>query len=273
MATLDDQPIRERPEPTFAPFRPQGPPLGAALIGVLVVLAVAAGAWWWWRGRAVAPAEVAKVAAPAAVERDVAPTSGLVVPALDALDPFMRDLLGPLSPGAEAAKWLQTDGLAAQLAAGIARVASGISPARDLSVLRPAGPFTTERRGRREVIAAASYRRYDSLASTVAAVDATRVAQAYRVLAPRLQEAYDRQGRPGSVDAMLREGLDALVETPIPDGPIEVRQGRGNSWVFADPKLEALSSAQKQLLRMGPDNARAVQQRLREIRAAIGPTT
>ena len=273
MATLDDQPIRDRPEPAFQPFRPEGPPLRVLLIGVLLLLAVAGGAWWWWRGRTASPADAARAPAPAAAQREVAATSGVVVPPLDALDPFMRDLLGPLSPGPELARWLETEGLAAQLAAGIARVASGVSPARDLGLLRPTSPFTTERRGRREVIAEASFRRYDSLASTVAAVDATRVAQAYRMVAPRLQEAYDRQGRAGSVDAMLREGLDALVATPIPDGPIEVRVGRGNTWVFAEPKLEALSPAQKQLLRMGPDNARAVQQRLREIRAAIGSTT
>jgi hypothetical protein len=276
MPTLDDQPLRDDDAPTGPVFageiRPQGPSWAAIAVPVLLLLALAAGAFWWWRGRGepTAPAAASSAPAPAAVP---AATAGVDVPPLAELDPFIRQLLGPLSPRPELARFLESDGLAQRLVAGIAQVASGASPARDLALLRPAGTFETEQRGRRRVIAESSFHRYDGLAATVASVDAARVAQAYRLLAPRLQEAYDLQGRPGDVDAMLREGLDALIATPIPDGPIEVRQGRGNSWIYADPALERLTAAQKQLLRMGPDNARAVQQRLREVRAAIAPPT
>jgi hypothetical protein len=38
---------------------------------------------------------------------------------------------------------------------------------------------------------------------------------------------------------------------------------------FADPELSALSSGQKALVRMGPENARRVKAKLRELRAAI----
>jgi hypothetical protein len=43
--------------------------------------------------------------------------------------------------------------------------------------------------------------------------------------------------------------------------------------VFSDPKLEALSPAQKLLLRSGPANARRVQAQLAAIAAALGPST
>jgi hypothetical protein len=39
---------------------------------------------------------------------------------------------------------------------------------------------------------------------------------------------------------------------------------------FADPQLESLSDAQKQLLRMGPANAKRVRAKLREIETALG---
>ena len=42
------------------------------------------------------------------------------------------------------------------------------------------------------------------------------------------------------------------------------------SYHFADPALEALSPAQKQLLRLGPGNARRVQAKLRELAPALG---
>ena len=41
---------------------------------------------------------------------------------------------------------------------------------------------------------------------------------------------------------------------------------------FADPELEALSPAQKHLLRMGPRNMRLVQHKMREFARAAGLT-
>jgi hypothetical protein len=38
---------------------------------------------------------------------------------------------------------------------------------------------------------------------------------------------------------------------------------------YADPKLEGLTAAQKQFLRMGPRNVRIIQQKLRELQPAL----
>ena len=45
---------------------------------------------------------------------------------------------------------------------------------------------------------------------------------------------------------------------------------RGAGYGFADPRLERLTAAQKQLLRMGPANARLVQGSLRTIALELG---
>jgi hypothetical protein len=42
------------------------------------------------------------------------------------------------------------------------------------------------------------------------------------------------------------------------------------SYAIADETLEALSQAQKQLLRMGPKNVREIQGKIRELAAALG---
>jgi len=41
------------------------------------------------------------------------------------------------------------------------------------------------------------------------------------------------------------------------------------SFAFADPRIESLSAAQKQFLRMGPRNVQTVQSKLREIAALL----
>ena len=45
--------------------------------------------------------------------------------------------------------------------------------------------------------------------------------------------------------------------------------GPGASYAFADPKIEQLAPAQKQLIRMGPENLSRVRARLLEIKQAI----
>jgi mRNA-degrading endonuclease RelE of RelBE toxin-antitoxin system len=41
-------------------------------------------------------------------------------------------------------------------------------------------------------------------------------------------------------------------------------------WKFADPKIEALPQAERQLIRMGPRNQRIIQDKLREIAPFLG---
>jgi hypothetical protein len=47
-------------------------------------------------------------------------------------------------------------------------------------------------------------------------------------------------------------------------------QPRGIGYAFEDPRLEGLTSAQKQLLRFGPENARRVQASLHRLALALG---
>ena len=50
---------------------------------------------------------------------------------------------------------------------------------------------------------------------------------------------------------------------------VALRPG-GIGYAYVDPRLESLSAAQKQLLRMGPENVRTIQAKLREIALALG---
>ena len=98
------------------------------------------------------------------------------------------------------------------------------------------------------------------------------MARAYRTIHPRLNEAYQRLGRAESdVDVAVRQALDVLTATPIPQGPIRLVEGRGATWNYADPSLESLPPAQKQILRLGPDNAARVLDTLRQVREQLQP--
>ena len=268
----DDIPLSRNGAPPAAP-----PPVSEGssrrwLISAAVVLALVAGgvARWWTMDRTTTPVPAPEAVTPAPTDMAIEPEVAL--PPLEQMDPFLRTLLGALSARPELARWLATDGLIQQMALVIDRVSRGATPARQLGALAPGADIQVDRRGRLREINPASFRRYDGLAETLATTDPAAVAVAYRTIQPRLNEAYRNLGRAESgVDIAVQQALDLLISTPIPEEPIRVVEGRGATWAYADPALEALSPAQKQLLRMGPQNEARVIDTLKQVRQRLAP--
>jgi hypothetical protein len=231
------------------------------LVGGVIALTVAGGAfarWWTMRSHDAAPAAATSAADTGAAPSPAAPAA-TPLPPLEAMDPFLRGLIGTLSTRPELARWLATDGLVQQMAVAIDRVSRGSSPSADLKVLAPSSAFKVEGRGFTRTIDPASYHRYDGIADTVASIDPAAAASVYRTIRPRLGEAYTGLGRTTvEVDVAVQQALEVLINTPIPAAPVRLNEGKGATWVFADPALEALDPAQKQLVRMGPENARKI---------------
>jgi hypothetical protein len=270
MGDIDDLPLTsdvagDRPVDPLPPPRR----LPILLIAGLGLVAGATGAWWWARSPAApAAADGPRVATDAAVAPATEPIRPL--PPLGQMDIFLRALLGTLSASPEWTRWLATDDLIRQMAHAIDVVARGRSPARELTVLRPDGAFRTTGSPRQLTLDPASYRRFDGLATAVASLDARAVAEVYRTIQPRLEEAYRALGRSeSSVDQAVRAALQVLIDTPAVEDPIRLVPGAGATFAYADPRLQTLAPAQKQLIRMGPQNLARVTARLREIKTAI----
>jgi hypothetical protein len=256
---------------------PSPPPVrhrrGVVVALTLLVLAGAAAVAWWWFTRERGTEETAQIAAPAPIETaaplDARGSRETNLPPLGELDPAVRDLVRSLTSSALVERWLATSNLARQMAALVHGAAAGPTPLRFLAPLRPAGTFEVAERQGATVIAPQTHARYDALTSVITSLDATALAGAYRTLSPRLEDAHDELGTPdASFDGSMRRVLDQLVATAIPQGPIRVVP-RGGVYAFEDPSLERLSPVQKLLLRSGPDNARRIQQHLRELREAL----
>ncbi len=118
-------------------------------------------------------------------------------------------------------------------------------------------------------INADNYRRYDALVELVAAADLGEVADLYRRYYPLFQDAYVALGYPdGYFNDRLVEVIDHLLETPEVNDPVELVRPHV-LYEYSDPNLEALSSGQKLLLRMGSDNAARIKGTLRELRVLV----
>jgi DUF3014 family protein len=194
----------------------------------------------------------------------------IAVPPLAESDPIVRDLVRKITSHPAVLAWLATDGLIRNFTVVVSNVADGATPARHLRVLRPASAFRVVQRDSEVVIDSSSYERYDGLAAAAASIDPTGASRVYATLKPRIGEAYaELGGQPSSFDRALERAIVALLQTPVVEGPIRVAP-KGVGYAFADPSLEGLTGAQKQLLRTGPRNVRTFQSALRRLALALG---
>jgi hypothetical protein len=245
-------------------------------VAVFVLLAVgAAGYLLLWRRAQPAPEEVRvhtdqPVSQSSPAKPVAEPGAAIDLPPLDQSDPVVRDLVSRLSSHPAVAAWLTTDQLVRNFAVVVLNISNGRTPSKFLARLRPAEKFQAREEGSGLWIDPRSYRRYDGYADAVASLDARGVAQLYATLKPRIQDAYRELGYPdGNFDAVLERAIVELLKTPAIDGNVAL-VSRSVAYEFADPRLQAMSSAQRQFLRMGPRNIRLIQSKLREIAPLAG---
>ena len=119
------------------------------------------------------------------------------------------------------------------------------------------------------VLSPANYERYNLLVQSIRSTDTKTLVATYQRNYPLFQEAYESLGHPPEYfNDRLIEVIDHLLAAPEVRDPIALARP-GVQYEFADPKLESLSAGQKVLIRMGSDNARAVKDKLRELRGEL----
>ena len=247
---------------------------GTWIAACLFLVAAAVAAYIVFRVRA--PGQTTTARAPAAVQstESILPLGGeaapIVLPPLDQSDGVVSELVRKLSSHPGVAAWLTTKGLIRNFAVVVLSIADGRTPAKFVQPLRPRAPFRVIDRDGEIYVDSRSYERYRLLADAVASIDAKGSASVYATLKPRIEEAHRELGQPdASFDRTLERAIVLLLEPRIREGQTRLRL-HGIGYAFADPAEEKLTAAQKQLLRMGPENARVVQAKLREIALALG---
>jgi hypothetical protein len=272
MLDLDLEKTPEPPPPE-PPRRPIG--LWVMIAGLVVAIGIAAYIMFGRRqtpAPATAPAQ--QTATPQPGDRPLGGDAAAVtLPPLEQSDPVVRELVRQLSSHPRVAAWLTTNGLVRNFTVSVTNIAEGATPARQLGVLRPSGTFAVTERGGNTYIDPRSYERYDSLAAAAASIDPAGAARLYTTVKPRIEDAYGELGITGaSFDRTLERAIVSLLEVPVlADGAVRVRtQAEGIGYGYVDPQLEALTPAQKQLLRMGPRNVASIQASLRAIAQALG---
>jgi hypothetical protein len=262
-----------------SPGEPERSRVGIWIALVIVILGALGAAAYFWLGRTAQPesanvrAQTEQAVAGTPAAKPVAEAGEIIdLPPLAQTDPIVRQLVSSLSTHAAAAAWLAGDQLVRGFTVSVNNIAAGRSPSAQLVRLRPAQKFAVRGAGTDLAIDPRSYARYDAYADAVAALDARGAARLYATLKPRLQDAERELGNPdGDIDKVMARAIDELLATPVVDGRVALA-AKSVVYEYADPRLQSLSSAQRQLLRMGPRNVKLIQAKLREIAPLIGVT-
>lgn len=249
-----------------------------AIVGGCVVTAAAVVAGLMWLGTGItvdapqraavvvqslaAPTPAASVAT-AAIEKDRdRPDEGE--------NDVVRRAMARLSAHPRFAALLVNDRLLVRFVMAVDAVAGGYSPRDQVGFLRPQSPFLVRESDGRLVATAGSFHRYDLAVEIIDSIDVAGAVDLYGRYQERLNEIYRETGWAGEdFDSRLREAIDHLLEVEGISGPFELEQ-RAIVYAYADDHVERLSDAQKQLLRMGPENTRRLVAKLHEFREVFG---
>jgi hypothetical protein len=192
------------------------------------------------------------------------------IPPLDASDAIVKRLVQALSDSPAVTAWLTTNGLIRNFTVVVANIAEGATPAKQLRVLRPSSAFRVVERDRDSYVDPRSYDRYTVIADAITALDPAGAARLYGTFKPRIEEANRELGsQDQTFDRTLERAIVAILKTPTLDGPVRLKP-KGIVYAYADERLEDLTAAQKQFLRMGPRNVAIIKAKLRQIALVLG---
>ena len=194
------------------------------------------------------------------------------LPSLDRSDDFVRLRASGLSKAPAFGAWLEQDFLIPRLAAAMSMIANGKLPRETFAAFAPRGKFLVVKKDGKVFVDPAGYARYDAFAALVSGVDAVAAAKLFSELEPLFDIAHRELGeKTAGARATFLAAAAELLETPRLEDGVLLKEGKkGIGWVYADAELEGRSLAQKQLLRLGPQNQETVQAKLRAVTLALG---
>jgi len=135
--------------------------------------------------------------------------------------------------------------------------------------LKPTGGELVVAPGGEPTLSPDNAERYAALMTVVKNADVQQVVSVYRHFYPLFQQQYVNLGYPdGYFNDRLVEVIDHLLATPEVAGPIKLTQP-SVFYQFADPSLEERSAGQKLMIRLGPENAAIVKDKLRALRKEV----
>jgi hypothetical protein len=110
------------------------------------------------------------------------------------------------------------------------------------------------------------YKRYDAFTNALVSIDIKKGLRLYLTFKPLFNKVYQTFSYPESYkleDIFLKAAAN-VIKAPVEEGRVGLVK-HTLFYKFSDRKLEALNDVEKQMLRMGPENTKKIQTKLRQM--------
>ncbi len=194
--------------------------------------------------------------------------TSFILPDLDHSDALLREEMAGISPAL--AGWLNTDQLVRKYVVIANDFSQGLRLEKNLRFLELDQPFAVDQDNENLFIATKSYQRYDRLAAAINALDVQATLSVYKKFRPLLVQVFREFSYPDeySLEDIFTKAAAVILAAPARDGQIALERHL-RQYKFADQQLEASNPIHKQMLRMGPENTRIIQNKLRSLVEAL----
>lgn len=110
------------------------------------------------------------------------------------------------------------------------------------------------------------YQRYDHFAHAIVSIDTQKGLSLYQFFKPLFDKVYQIFSYPASykVEDIFLKAAANIIKAPVIEGRVKLTK-HSLLYRYTDKKLEALNAVEKQMLRMGPENTKKIQLKLREL--------
>lgn len=194
------------------------------------------------------------------------------LPNLDYSDDEVLEGLSTLSPLLEWYIWLYTDEVVRKFVAVVDNLAEGKVVAKYISIPQPVKPFKgAVDPEEKHYLDPTTFERYNVYADIFDSLNVDDMVKIYWRYFPLFEEAYKELGYSDDrrFHGTLLNAIDSLLAAPLIHDEIELVARTSVIYKFADPTLESLPSAHKQLIRMGPRNTLIIFRKLEELKLAL----
>ena len=191
-------------------------------------------------------------------------------PDLLSSDDYVRQEIVNISPWLS--EWFSADQLIRKYVLIANDFAQGSRISKHMSILRFSEPFVVEQQGENGLyISPKSFTRYNKLAQTVQAINTKAAVAVYQKFRPLMLQVFAEFSYPKdfTLETIIEKAAGEIIATPLVEGQISLIRP-STLYKFADPKLEALNDVQKQMIRMGAENTKIIQNKSREFLVELG---